>query len=70
MFQCLIFIDDLAIPNKDKCGSQPPLELVRQWMDHKHWSDLKDTSKLELIDLVRYSETIEYHIESVKIKNL
>ena len=47
-----MFIDDLAISQKDAFDSQPPLELYRQWADHKYWSDLKDTSKVELIDLV------------------
>lgn len=52
IFQCLIFLDDLAICEKDMYDSQPPLELIRQWADHKYWSDPKDTSRLELIDLV------------------
>ncbi|XP_055691880.1 dynein axonemal heavy chain 3 [Lutzomyia longipalpis] len=50
--QCLVFVDDMAMPMRDKYGSQPALELIRQWLDHKHWSDFEDTSKLELIDLL------------------
>ncbi|GAB0093009.1 Dynein heavy chain [Sergentomyia squamirostris] len=50
--KCLIFVDDMALPMRDKYGSQPALELIRQWLDHKHWSDLEDTSKLDLIDLL------------------
>lgn len=50
--KCLIFADDIAMPARDVYGSQPSLELLRQWMDHKHWSDLKDTTRLELIDMV------------------
>lgn len=53
--ECIVFVDDIAMPSKDTYGSQPPLELIRQWLDHKHWSDLQDTTKLELVDLVSYS---------------
>lgn len=35
----LLFIDDLNMPRKDTFGSQPPLELLRQWMDYGCWYD-------------------------------
>jgi len=35
----VIFIDDLNMPRKDKFGSQPPLELIRQWVDYDGWYD-------------------------------
>lgn len=40
------------MPSKDTYGSQPPLELLRSWLDHGYWSDLIDTTKIELIDMV------------------
>jgi len=40
------------MPSKDTYGSQPPLELLRTWLDHGYWSDLVDTTKIELVDMV------------------
>lgn len=53
--QSIIFADNLSIPMRDQYESQAPVELLRQWIDHSYWSDLNDSSKIELVDLVSHT---------------
>ncbi|CAG7817426.1 unnamed protein product, partial [Allacma fusca] len=50
--KCIVFIDDLSLPQKESYGAQPAIELLRQWIDHGYWFDKKDTSIINLADLL------------------
>jgi dynein heavy chain len=51
----VIFIDDLNMPKKEYYGAQPPIELVRQWMDYGGWYNRKELKLQQIIDICHVS---------------
>ncbi|XP_076243987.1 dynein heavy chain at 62B [Calliopsis andreniformis] len=48
--QCIVFIDDVNMPAKETYGAQPPIELLRQFFDHRMWFELKRPEKVYVFD--------------------
>ncbi|XP_060831781.1 dynein axonemal heavy chain 1-like [Bombus pascuorum] len=52
--QQIFFIDDLNMPALDTYGAQPPIELLRQFMDFRGWYDRKEIGSFSRIEDVNF----------------
>ena len=50
--QCLVFVDDLNMPTKETYGAQPPIEILRQYMDFDGWYDNKEKVFRNIVDMM------------------
>ena len=49
--KCVIFVDDLNMPAPEVYGAQPPIELLRQWMDYGGWFERSDNTMKQIVDV-------------------
>jgi dynein heavy chain len=49
--RCVIFVDELNMPAVEVYGAQPPIELLRQYMDHGGWYDRKELTFRTMEDI-------------------
>ena len=47
----MIFMDDLNMPQVEEYGAQPPIELLRQLMDHTGWYDRRELAFRSIVDV-------------------
>lgn len=50
----ITFMDDFNMPAKEVYGAQPPLELIRQWVDYGFWYNRQDQTiiKVKVVSLL------------------
>ncbi|KAL8578358.1 hypothetical protein ACOMHN_031732 [Nucella lapillus] len=48
----ITFMDDFNMPAKDTFGSQPPLELIKLWIDYSFWYNRKTQTTQKIMDML------------------
>ena len=48
----MLFIDDMNMPLREVYFAQPPIEILRQWMDYQGWYDRKTAQKNTIVDIL------------------
>lgn len=60
--EILYFIDDVSMPAYETYGAQSPIELIRLWLEHKLWYNLKEIHTIKLSDVQVGFSVIFYNI--------
>eukprot|EP00040_Diaphanoeca_grandis_P037927 m.251570 g.251570 ORF g.251570 m.251570 type:complete len:3992 (+) comp33898_c0_seq1:283-12258(+) len=47
-----LFVDDFNMPQIQQYGAQPPIECLRQLLSHGYWTDLVDTTRMTIEDVL------------------
>ncbi len=47
----VVFVDDLNMPAREKYLAQPPIELLRQWMDYGGWYNRHSLQFMQIVDI-------------------
>ncbi|KAG5463924.1 hypothetical protein LSCM1_00097 [Leishmania martiniquensis] len=48
----IILVDDMNMPLKEQYGAQPPIELLRQFLDYSGWYDCRTREFFSIVDVV------------------
>lgn len=55
----IIFVDDFNMPQREKYFAQPPLEVLRQWIDNGGWYERKPPCAWKTIIDSQVSSSVE-----------
>jgi len=50
----VISVDDMNMPQREKYFSQPPIEILRQWMDHNGWYERKPPCAFRMLQDIQF----------------